>query len=168
MKRMIGFLGVVLLLAGTAPAHDIVLRKEGKAQLGVSYPSDWSQTVGENHVVAVSSDGQAWSVISTLDDIKDKSAGATKIKAGLADYLKEIKYDEPSETESGSLIVSGSGKGKETGVDVVFTSAVFSSGEDQLSAVVFIIDANIEKYYEKTVLAICQSILVEQDFADEE
>ena len=167
MKRVIGLIAVLLLPAVTAPAHDIVIRTEGKALLGVSYPSDWKQTVGTNHVTAVSSDGQAWSVISTLDGIKDKKAGVAKIKEGLEDYLKDIKYDELTETDRGSLIVSGIGKGKETGVDVVFTAGVFVSGEDQLSAVVFIVDASIEKYYEKTVLAICKSILVEGDFTDE-
>jgi hypothetical protein len=107
-------------------------------------------------------------VISTLEGIADKKAGAAKIKEGLEDYLKDIKYDELAETKSGSLIVSGVGKGKKTGVDVVFTTAVFDSGKGQLSGLVFIIDASIEKYYEKTVLAICKSILVEEDFADEE
>jgi hypothetical protein len=168
MKRLIELLVVLFMLTGALQAHDIVIRKEGKALLGVSYPSDWEQTVGPNHVIAVSSDGQAWSVISTLDSIKDKKTGAAKIKKGLEEYIKEIKYDEPTKTESGSLIVSGTGKGKETGVDVVFTAAVFNSGEDQLSGIVFIIDSSIEKFYEKTVLAICESILVEQDFAEEE
>jgi len=168
MKRMIGLLVVILLPAFTVQAHDIVLRQDGNARLGVSYPSDWMQTVGKNHVIAVSSDGQAWSVISTLDGIQDKKAGVAKIKEGIEDYLKDIKYDELTETERGSLIVSGTGKGKETGVDVVFTAAVFASGKDQLSGLVFIIDASIEKYYEKTVLAICKSILVEKDFAHEE
>ena len=168
MKRIIGLLLVSLSLVSTVQAHDIVLRKEGKAVLGVSYPSDWKQVLGPSHVIAVSSDGQAWSVISTLDDIKDKNAALAKVKAGLEDYLKDITYDELAKTESGTLIVSGVGKGNETGVDVVFTAGVFDSGGDQLSAIVFIIDADIEKYYEKTVLAICESILVEEDFADEE
>ncbi|TWU03076.1 hypothetical protein CA54_61600 [Symmachiella macrocystis] len=168
MKRILGLLTVLVILAATVQAHDIVLRKEGKAVLGISYPSDWQQTLGENHVVAVSSDGQAWSVISTLDGIKDKQVGVAKIKEGLEDYLKDIKYDELTETESGSLIVSGVGKGKKTDVDVVFTAGVFNSGKDQLSGIVFIIDAGIEKYYEKTVLAICKSVLVEEDFAVEE
>ena len=149
MKRIIGLLGVFFLIAVAVQAHDIVLRKEGKAQLGVSYPSDWKQVVGENHVTAVSADGQAWSVISTLEGIADKKAGAAKIKEGLEDYLKDIKYDELAETKSGSLIVSGVGKGKTTGVDVVFTTAVFDSGKGQLSGLVFIIDASIEKYYER-------------------
>lgn len=61
----------------------------------------------------------------------------------------------------------GVGKGKTTDVDVVFTSAVFESGPGRLSAIAFIVDADIEKYYEKTILAICSSILVEGDFIEE-
>ena len=159
-----------LLLLGasllpSAQAHDIVLRVEGKAVLGVSYPSDWKQTVGKNHVIATSEDGTAWSVISTLDEIKDQPAGVKKIKEGLEDYLTEIKYDDTNKTENGSLVLSGTGKGKKSGVDVVFTSALFMSGERHCG-IVFIVDADIEKYYEETVKAICESILVEGDFAD--
>jgi hypothetical protein len=147
-------------------AHDIVLRDQGKAMLGISYPSDWKQVVQKNSVIATSEDGQAWSVISTLDDIHDQAAGIAKIKAGLEDYLKEIKYDDITKSESGSLILAGTGKGKKTGVDVVFTSAVFMSGARHCG-LVFIVDSDIEKYYEKTVLAICESILVEDDFTED-
>jgi len=133
--------------------------------LGVSYPADWKQVVEKNHVIATSEDGQAWSVISTLEDIEDQPAGIQKIKEGLQDYLKEIQYDETTTTESGSLVLSGSGKGKQSGVDVVFTSAVFLSGKKHCG-LVFIVDADIEKYYEKTVLAICDSVLLEEDFPE--
>jgi hypothetical protein len=118
-------------------------------------------------VIGTSEDGQAWSVISTIDDIQDKKAGIAKIKEGLEDYLDEIKYDELTETESGSLVLSGAAKGKKSGVEVVFTSAVFESGSERFCGIVFIVDADIEQYYEKTVLAICSSVLVEKDFADE-
>ena len=165
MKKLLCI--TLMLFASSTAAHDIVLRDQGRAVLGVSYPSDWKQTVGKSHVVATSEDGTAWSVISTLDDIKDKKSGTEKIKEGLADYLKEIKYDEVTETESGSLVLSGTGKGKKSSVDLVFTSAVFESGPERFAGIVFIVDADIEKYYEKTVLAICQSVLVEADFAEE-
>ena len=166
MKKLLNLLVLWAVLLTTAHAHDIVLRDQGKAILGVSYPADWKQVIENNSVVSTSEDGTAWSVISTLDEIQDQPAGITKIKEGLEDYLKEIKYDEITKTESGSLVLSGTGKGKTTDVDVVFTSAVFMSGERHCG-LVFIVDADIEKYYEKTVLAICESILVEEDFADE-
>jgi heat shock protein HslJ len=166
MNKLCNILVLWAVLVTTAQAHDIILRDQGKAILGVSYPADWKQVVGKNHVIATSDDGTAWSVISTLEEIKDQPAGIEKIKEGLEDYLTEIKYDETTKTESGSLVVSGTGKGKKSGVDVVFTSAVFMSGQRHCG-IVFIVDADIEKYYEKTVLAICESILVEEDFAVE-
>jgi heat shock protein HslJ len=164
--RIFSLLVASILLATSTQAHDIVLRDQGKAILGISYPSDWKQVVENSSVIATSEDGQAWSVISTLDEIQDQAAGIEKIKAGLEDYLKEIEYDETTKSESGSLILSGTAKGKKTGVDVVFTSAVFMSGARHCG-LVFIVDADIEKYYEKTVLAICESILVEDDFVEE-
>jgi heat shock protein HslJ len=166
MKKLCSVIVLCAVLVPTAHAHDIILRDQGKAVLGVSYPADWKQVVGKNHVTATSDDGTAWSVISTLEEVQDQPAGIKKIKEGLEDYLTEIKYDETTETESGSLVLSGTGKGKKSGVDVVFTSAVFMSGKRHCG-IVFIVDADIEKYYEKTVLAICESILVEEDFAEE-
>ena len=166
MYKTVNLLVVTVILATAANAHDIVLRDQGKAILGVSYPADWKQLVDKNYVVATSEDGTAWSVISTLKDIKDKAAGIPKIKEGLEEYLTEIKYDELVETEGGALVLSGNGKGKESGVEVVFTSGVFQSGPERFAAIVFIVDADIEKYYEKTALAICESVLVEADFPE--
>ena len=166
MKKLINMLVLWASLVTTAQAHDIILRDQGKAVLGVSYPEDWKQEVGKNDVIATSEDGTAWSVISPLDEINDQPAGVNNIKEGLEDYLKEIKYDDTTKPERGSLVLSGTGKGQKTGVDVVFTSAVFMSGKRHCG-IVFIVDADIEKYYEKTVLTICESILVEEDFAEE-
>lgn len=167
MKIFYSCIVLFAALVTSTHAHDVVLREQGKAILGVSYPADWKQVIEKNHVIATSEDGQAWSVISTLDDINDQQAGLQKIKQGLEEYLKEIQYDETTKTESGSLVLSGTGKGQKSGVDLVFTSAVFLSGQKHCG-IVFIVDADIEKYYEKTVLAICESVLLEEDFAQEE
>ena len=148
-------------------ARDGVIRRDGKAVLGITYPSDWKQKSGDHFVSAVSSDGKAWSVISTLDDIKDKNAGVAKIKKELANCLQDIKYDKLTETKRGALVVTGTGKGKKAGVDVVFAVGVFDSGKEQLSGVAFIVDADIEEYCKHTVRSICQSIRVEEDFARE-
>ncbi len=67
MKRILSLLVVAMILTSAAQAHDIVLRKAGKAVLGVSYPAGWKQVIGENHVIAVSADGQAWSVGVVVD-----------------------------------------------------------------------------------------------------
>ena len=164
MKPMIGFLSLVLL-AGTIQAEDRIIHRDGKPLLGVTYPNDWKETKEDNHVIAISPDGQAWSITSILEGITDQEAGIAKIKEGLENYLTDIEYDEMAKTERGSTILSGTGKGKDSGVDLVFTTGVFPSGENRLSAIVFIIDADIEEFYKNTVLAICRSIRVESDFA---
>ena len=81
--------------------------------------------------------------------------------------LKEIEYDELAETEGGALVLSGTGTGKKSGVAVVFASAIFQSGPERFAAIAFIVDADIEKFYEQTALAICESVRVEADFAEE-
>lgn len=150
----------------TAQSEEAIIRKDGKPVLGITFPADWKQALGDHYVSAVSSDGQAWSVISTLDDIKDKEAGIERIKKGLAKHLRDIEYDELTETERGALVVTGTGTGKKAGIDVVFAAGVFPSGEEQLSGTAFIVDAGIEEHYKETVRFICQTIRVEEDFAE--
>ncbi|HYW80492.1 MAG TPA: hypothetical protein VE890_12995, partial [Thermoguttaceae bacterium] len=137
----------------------------GKPVLGITYPSDWKQAAGEHFISAVSSDGQAWSVIATLDDITSKEAGIEKVRQELAKHLRDIQFDEPTETERGALVITGKGTGQKKDIDVVFAAGVFPSGEGQLSAVAFIADESIEDHYKETVRNICQTIRVAKDFA---
>ena len=162
--KFFGFLFASVVLTHSVQAHDIVLRDQSKAVLGVSYPSNWKQVIDEFSVTATSEDGQAWSLIRTLDEIQDEAAGTKKVKAGLNKRLKEIQYSEPVKTENGVLILAGTGKEKESGDEVVFTSRVFRSGQ-RYCGILFIVDAKAGKDYQKNVLAICESILVEEDFA---
>lgn len=134
--------------------------------LGITYPSDWKQAAGDHFVSAVSSDGQAWSVISTLSGVRDQETGIQTIKQGLAKHLRDIEYDELTETERGALVITGTGKGKKAGVDVVFAAGIFASGEGQFSGTAFIVDAGVEEHYKETVRNICQTIRVEKDFAE--
>jgi hypothetical protein len=55
--------------------QEAVIRKEGKPIVGITYPSDWKQKAGDHHVTAVSADGHAWSVIATLEGVKDNQDG---------------------------------------------------------------------------------------------
>ena len=65
-----------------------------------------------------------------LKGVDDKQAGIKKVKDGLAkNYLKDVKFDEPSETKGGAMVITGTGKGKKSGVDVVFAAGVFDAGE---------------------------------------
>ena len=157
-------------LLGDAPKKDdkpveTVIRKEGKPVVGITYPSDWKQKAEDRRVSAVTADGHGWSVIALLEGVKDKQAGITKAKQGLEKSLQDIKYDEPTETERGALVVTGTGKGKKAGVEVVFAVGVFESGPGQLAGAAFIVDKDVEDHYKETVRSICQTIRGEKDLA---
>ena len=153
--------------AGTAkkPSGEAVIRKGGKPIVGITFPSDWNQKAGDNYVSAVSKDGQAYSMLSALEGVADKQAGGKKVKAGLESYLKDIEFDEPTETKEGALVITGTGKAKKAGVGVVFAAAVFDAGNGQLVGAAFVVDAKIEDHYKDTVRGICQTLRRAKDFA---
>ena len=61
-------------------------------------------------------------------------------------------------------MITGTGKGKKTGVDVVFAAGVFDAGDGQFVGAAFVADSKIEDYYKETVRGICQSIRRAKDF----
>jgi hypothetical protein len=146
--------------AATAPGGEALLRKDGKTLLGITYPADWKQTTGEGYVSAVSADGQAYSMIAALQGVADKQAGIERVKQGLTNYLQDIKYDDVTQTKRGALVITGTGKGKKSGVDVVFAAGVLDAGAGRLAGVAFVVDARIEEYYKETVRQSCQTIRV--------
>ena len=159
---------VLVTSASAEPAikgGEAVIRKDGKPVVGITFPADWKQKSGDRYVAAVSADGQAWAVIATLDGIADKQGGIAKVKQGLEKYLQDIKYDDPTETKGGALLVTGTGKAKKAGVEVVFAAGVFNSGKGQLAGAAFIADAKIEDHYKETVKHMCQTIRLADDFA---
>ncbi len=151
---------------GTAkkPSGEAVIRKDGKPVVGITFPADWNQKTGDNYISAVSGDGQAYSMLVTLEGVADKKVGIKKVKAGLENYLKDVKYDEPSETKGGAVVITGTGKGKKAGVDVVFAAGLFDAGKGQLVAAAFVVDSKIEDHYKETVRGICQTIRRANDF----
>jgi len=83
--------------------------------------------------------------------------------------LKDVKYDDPSETKpsetKGSAeVITGTGKGKKSGVDVVFAAGLFDAGKGQLVGAAFVVDSKMENYYKETVRGICQTIRRSEDF----
>jgi hypothetical protein len=152
--------------AGTAakPSGEAVIRKNNKPIVGITFPADWKQTTGPNYISAVSADGQAFSMLVTAEGITDKEAGIKKVQAGLGNYLTDIKFDEPSATKGGTLVTTGTGKGKKSGVDVVFAAAVLDAGDGQLVGAAFVVDSKIEDHYKETVRGICQTIRRAGDF----
>jgi hypothetical protein len=151
----------------TKPGGEAVIRKNGKPLVGITFLADWKQQVGDNYVSAVSKDGQAYAMLATLDKVPDKQAGLKQIKEGLERYLQDIKFDEPTETKGGALLITGTGKGKKAGVNVVFATGVIDAGNGQLVGVAFIVDEKIEDHYKETVRGICQTLRRAKDFAKE-
>jgi hypothetical protein len=152
--------------AGSVSAGgEAVIRKDGKPVVGITYPSDWKQRSGDNYVSAVSSDGHAYSIIATLDGVKDKQAGIEKIKSALGKYLQDIDYDQMTKTPRGALVVTGTGKAKKSGVDVVFAAGILDSGAGELVGAAFVVDKNLDQQYKETVRYICQTIRRAKDLA---
>jgi hypothetical protein len=159
------------IIVATAPVSaamasgEAVIRKDGKPVLGITFPSGWKQRTGEGYISAVSGDGQAYAMLATLGVIADKQGGVKKVKEGLGKYLQDVKYDEPQETKGGALVVTGTGKAKKAGVDVVFAAGVFDAGKGQLAGAAFVVDAKIEDHYKETVRGICETLRRADDFA---
>jgi len=150
----------------TASGGEALIRKDGKPVIGITYPSDWKQTTGDRYVSAVSADGQAYSMIATLEGAADNQAGIAKVKQGLEKYLQDIKYDNLTKTKRGALVLTGTGKGKKSGVAVVFAAGVFDTGAGQLAGAAFVVDSRIEEHYKETVRQICQTIRVADQFVE--
>ncbi len=148
------------------PGGDAIIRKDGKPIVGITYPSDWKQKVGDNSASAISAKGNAWSAIALLDGVQDKEAGIAKIKQGLDKYLQNIDYDDQTKTDAGTLVITGTGKGKK-GVDVVFAAGVFDAAPGQLAGVAFVVDKNVEDRYKEAARYICKTIRLEKDFAEQ-
>jgi uncharacterized protein (TIGR03000 family) len=146
-----------------AAGNETFIRQGGEPVVGITYPSDWRQKTGDNFVSAISKDGHAWSAIAVLQGVQDKQAGIERIKQGFDKYLQDINYDDLAKTEGGALVVTGTGKGKKSGVGVVFAAGVFDAGGGQLAGVAFVVDQNAEQHYKETVRYICQTIRRAQD-----
>jgi hypothetical protein len=145
---------------------EAVIRKDGKPVVEVTYPADWKETTGANYVSAVSSDGQAYSMVAILEGATDKPGGITWVKQVLPQYLQDIKFDDQTESKRGALVVTGTAKGKKTGIDVVFAVGVMDTGEGQVAGAAFVVDANIEDHYKETIRHICETIRVGNDITE--
>jgi hypothetical protein len=151
--------------AATTSGGETVLRKDGKPVVGITYPADWKQSTGEHQVTVVSPDGQAWSGMALLSGVTNKQAGINKIKEEIENHLTEVSYDQLAMSKNGTLFVIGSGKGKMTGVDVIFAVCILDAGKSQLVGVAFVVDSKIEDHYKDTIGSICETIRSTNDFA---
>jgi hypothetical protein len=105
-------------------------------------------------------------MVAALEGAANKQAGIAKVKQGLENYLQDIKYDETTETKRGALVITGTGKGRKSGVDVVFAAGVLDSGTGPLAVAAFVVDRKIEDHYKDTVRSICEKIRVGDQLAE--
>jgi hypothetical protein len=151
--------------ASAAEDRETALPTKGTPILWITYPAEWKQKKGNHSISAVSADGHAWSGISILADAKDKDAGMNKIKQELDKYLGNIKYDDPTATKGDSLVVTGTGKARKAGVDVVFAAGVFDAGPGKVAGIAFVADKDLEDHYKEAARYICHTIRTGTDLA---
>jgi len=159
-------LGIAASGSAAKPTGEAVIRQDGHPLVGVTFPENWMQKTGDNFVAAASKDGQAYAILASLG-AADRDAGIKKVKASIENHLKDIKFDDPSETKGGALIVTGTAKGKKAGVDVVFAAGVFEAAKGQLVAAAFVVDSKMDDHYKETVRGICQTLRRAKDFTKE-
>ena len=141
-----------------AGGEEVVLRKNGKPVVGITYPSDWKQKATDDSVTAISKDGHLWSAAALLSGIKDKQGGIDKIKQGLEKSLKDIEYDDLTKKETGALVLTGTGKTNKAGVKVVFAAGVIEPAAGQIAGAAFVVDSDLDDQYKETVRDICESV----------
>jgi hypothetical protein len=148
-----------------AGGDEVVLQKNGKPVVGITYPADWKQKETEDSVTAISKDGHLWSAAAVLAGVKDKEGGIDKIKQGLEKSLKDIEYDDLTKKENGTLVLTGTGKIKKTGVKVVFAAGVIEPAAGQIAGAAFVVDGDLDERYKETVRDICESVRRADDLA---
>lgn len=151
--------------ASAAEGKETALPTTGKPIVWITYPADWKQKQGERFTTATSADGHAWSGISILAEVKDKQAGIERIKQQLEKSLQNVSYDESTARKGDSLVVTGTGKAKKAGVDVVFAAGVFDAGQGELVGIAFVADKDLEDQYKAAASYICQTIRTGTDLA---
>ena len=153
---------------GTAKktSSESVIRKDGKPLLGVTFPADWNVRTGDNYISAVSPDGHAYSMFVAAKGTTSKQAAVEKVKAGLLTYLTGILYDDPSETQGGATVVTGTGMAKKAGRDVVFAVGVFEADKGEFVGAAFVVDARVDDHYKETIRGICETMRRAKDFTE--
>lgn len=146
------------------PAGESVIRQDDKPIVGVTFPADWKQRTGDNYISAVSPDGHCWAMFVTIKSTTDMNAAMKKVEDGLQNYMTGLRFDEPSKGKNGGLVMTGTGKGKKAGADLNFAVGVFDTGNNQLVAAGFAVDAKLDDHYKETVRGICETIRRADDF----
>lgn len=102
----------------------------------------------------------------TIKSTSDKAVALKKVEAGLENYMTNIKLDEGTDKKEAASVVTGTGKGKKAGTELVFAAGVIDAGDGQLVAAGFAADAKLEDHYKATVRGICETIKKSGDFQE--
>ncbi len=105
-------------------------------------------------------------MVSILQGATDKQTAVAKIKKGLDYYLQDVKYDEQTDTKRGGIVITGTGKGKKSGLPVVFAAGIVNTGANQFAGAAFVVDDRIDDYYKETVRQICETLRVGDQLAE--
>lgn len=147
-------------------SSESVIRLDGKPIVGVTFPADWKQNVGDNYISAVSPDGHCWSMFVAIKSTTDENVAMKKVEDGLNNYMTSLKFDPQTKETHGATVMTGTGKGKKAGTDLNFAVGVFDAGNNQLVATGFAVDAKLDEHYKETVRGICETIRRSNDFTN--
>jgi hypothetical protein len=139
------------------------ISQDGKPILGITFPADWKQKTGDHAIAGVSKDKQCFAIIGTLEGT-DKEAAIKKVKERLEKHLQDVKYDDLNKTKRGSLVLTGTAKGKKKGIELVFAAGVFDVRKGQIAGAAFVVDAKMDDHYKETVRGICETLRCADDF----
>jgi hypothetical protein len=128
------------------------------------YLDDNDAIVEQHRVSAVSADGQACSMTATLEGQRTSKNHEDQARARTVSSGHQVR--RPDRDETRCLRGPGTGKGKKSGVAVVFAPGVFDTGAGQIAGAAFVVDACIEEHYKGMVRQICQTIRVADQFAE--
>ena len=169
MNRVLGILFVSLFFLTSIEAHEVIFLRDGEPLFAITYPEDWKQTVEKEVIWAISEKGDAFSAIAPLEnDVETMKDGMARLKEGIEKHLEDVKYEPEFKPEVfDALAIRGTGKSKQSGEHLIFASAVFQSGENQLTGIWFLIDDDLEDLYTETIRAICRSIVREDELKAE-
>ena len=91
-------------------------------------------------------------MIVAVEGAADNQAGIAKVKQGLRKSVSGHQVRQPDKDETWVQgMLTGTGKGKKSGVAVVLAAGVFDAGAGRLAEAAFVVDARIEEHYKETI-----------------
>ena len=134
--------------------------------VGITYPSDWKQITGDRYISAVSADGQAYSMIATLEGAADKPSRNRKGQARARKVSSGHQVRQPDKDETRCARAHRHGKWHQVRRRRGVRGWGLRYRARQLAGAAFVVDGRIEDHYKETVRQICQTIRVADQLAE--